>query len=387
MQADCAGVEGRFANLPASRLVATAACDGLLSCGLDPPYDKPPIALTEPAAPSLGPSLSRRAAFAAFLAVAVAWYVVAIGRTNPGFVSDFDQVWAGARALWQGKDPYMVVGPGREFAWKWPLYYPLPALVAVAPLGLLPVIVARALFAAATAGALAWAVTRDGWSRLPIFISVSFLVTVELGQWSSLYAAAFYLPALGFFGVAKPNFGCALAASASRRSTLVAIVLGALALAMISQIVQPGWYGAWLQNVRDAPHFQAPVVRPLGFLLLLAALRWRRPEARWLLALSIIPQPPSFYDQLLLVAVCRSLRESLVYAASTAVLFFYVGFNTPQPDYLSWGRLVGNATVWICYFPALILVLRRPNEGQIAVSWSSITGVLTRVTRTTRPAK
>ena len=81
------------------------------------------------------------------------------------------------------------------------------------------------------------------------------------------------------------------------------------------------------------------------------------------MALSIIPQPPSFYDQLLLVVVCLSFRESLVFATSTAVLFFYVGFNTPQPDYLSWGRLVGNATVWICYFPALIMVLRRPNEG------------------------
>ena len=304
-----------------------------------------------------------RGLFAIVIAMLVAAYVVALGRANPAFVSDFDQVWAGARALWQGKDPYLVVGPDREFPWKWPLYYPLPALVAVAPLGLLPVIAARAIFSSVTAGALAWALTRDGWSRLPIFISMAFLVTVELGQWSALYTAAFYLPALGVFGIAKPNFGFALVAGASRRNTLIAIVLGALVLALASHIMQPAWYGAWIQNVREAPHFKAPVMRPLGFLLLLAALRWRRPEARWLLALSIIPQPPSFYDQLLLVVVCLSLQESLVFATSTAVLFFYVGFNTPQPDYLSWGRLVGNATVWICYFPALIMVLRRPNEG------------------------
>jgi len=306
---------------------------------------------------------TRRALFAVGLSIAVAAYVVLLGRRNPDFVSDFDQVWAGARALWHGKDPYLVVGPGREFAWKWPLYYPLPALVAVSPLGLLPVTAARAVFAGATAGALAWGATRDGWQRLPIFISVSFLVTVELAQWSALYAAAFFLPALGVFGIAKPNFGGALAVSSSRQSTLIAIALGALVLALASYIVQPTWYGAWLQNVREAPHFKAPVLRPLGFLLLLAAVRWRRPEARWLMALSIIPQPPSFYDQLLLVVVCLSFRESLVFATSTAVLFFYVGFNTPQPDYLSWGRLVGNATVWICYFPALIMVLRRPNEG------------------------
>ena len=42
-----------------------------------------------------------------------------------------------------------------------------------------------------------------------------------------------------------------------------------------------------------------------------------------------------------------------------------VGFNVPQPDYAAWGRLVGNATVWICYFPALAMVLRRPNEGAL----------------------
>ena len=78
------------------------------------------------------PSLASRAAFAVSLALAVAVYVVALGKANPDFTSDFDQVWAGARALWEGKDPYAVVGPGREFGWNWPLYYPLPALVALA---------------------------------------------------------------------------------------------------------------------------------------------------------------------------------------------------------------------------------------------------------------
>ena len=121
----------------------------------------------------------RRILFAGALGVVVVAYVTALGLKNPEFVSDFDQVWAGARALWDGRDPYSLIGPGREFAWKWPLYYPLPALVAVAPLGLLPVIAARALFAGASAALLAWAITRDGWSRLPIFLSVSFMVTME----------------------------------------------------------------------------------------------------------------------------------------------------------------------------------------------------------------
>lgn len=307
----------------------------------------------------------QRILFAGAVALLVAAYVTALGLANPDFVSDFDQVWAGAKALWERKDPYVVVGPGREFGWRWPLYYPLPALVVVAPLGLLPVIAARAIFAGLTSGLLAWAVTRDGWSRLPIFLSVSFMVTIELGQWSALYAAAFFIPVLGLFATAKPNFAIALGASAHRVQSFFWLFSGAAALLAISLALQPGWYEAWSGNVRAAPHFQPYVLQPPGFLLLLAALRWRRPEARWLLALALIPQAPSFYDQLLLAVVCLTSRESLVFAASTVVLFFYVGFNTPQPDYESWGRLVRNGTLWICYFPALVMVLRRPNEGPL----------------------
>ena len=311
--------------------------------------------------------LFRRGLFTAAVTVAVVVYILAYGRANPDFTSDFDQVWGGARALWEGKDPYAVVGPGREYGWSWPLYYPLPALVAVAPLGLLPVLVARALFAGASAGLLAWAVTRDGWSRLPIFLSVSFMVTMELGQWSALYAAAFFLPAIGVIGVAKPNFGVALAAASSRRHAVTWLVTGTVLLLIVSQVLRPGWHEAWLANLRSAEHFKPYVARPLGFLLLLAALKWRRPEARWLLAISLVPMAPSFYDQMLLAVICLTTRESLAFAVSTIVLFFYVGFNTPQPDYSSWGRLVGNGTLWICWFPALVMVLRRPNEGEFVL--------------------
>ena len=313
------------------------------------------------------PSTDRRVLVAALIGLVCLAYVTAHSLANPDFTSDFDQVWAGARALWQGKDPYAVVGPGREFGWRWPLYYPLPALVFVAPLGLVPVIAARAIFAGSSAALLAFAVSRDGWSRLPIFISVSFMVTMELGQWSALYAAAFFLPALGAIGIAKPNFGVALAAASNRRHAITWLLAGAVVLLIACQLLRPGWHEAWLANLRAADHFKPNISRPLGFLLLLAAVKWRRPEARWLLALAVIPQAPSFYDQMLLSVICLTTRESLVFAASTVVLFFYVGFNTPQPDYESWGRLVGNGTLWICYFPALVMVLRRPNEGALPV--------------------
>lgn len=311
------------------------------------------------------PSFRARLFVALALGMASAAYAYAVGWANPDFVSDFDQIWAGARALWEGKDPYAVVGPGREFHWKWPLYYPLPALIVTAPLAFLPVLAARALFAGAGAALLAWGVTRTGWARLPIFLSVAFMVSVELGQWSMLLAAAFFLPGVAAIGMAKPNFGVALGAAAERHATWIALAAGGLTLLAISWFIQPGWPAAWLSALGAAPHFVAPVRRPLGFLLLLALARWRRPEARWLLAISLVPQAPSFYDPLLLGVVCLTVRESLLFALSTLALFFYVGFNTPQPDYASWGALVGNGAVWLCYLPALVLVMRRPNEGAL----------------------
>jgi hypothetical protein len=324
-----------------------------------------------PAAPRQAspPSPGVRLAVSAAVGLICGFYVVMLGRANPEFVSDFDQVWAGARALWEGKDPYQVVGPKREFDWRWPLYYPVPALVAVAPLGLLTVIGARAVFAGVSAALFTWAISRYNWSRWPVFLSVSFMVAVELGQWSLLFAAAFLVPAIGAIGFAKPNFGVAVAGATGELRTIMWMAVGTIALILVSQVLQPGWHETWLANLRAADHFTAPVRRPLGFLLLLAALRWRRPEARWLLALSVLPQTASFYDQMLLAVICLTSRESLIFAASTVVLFIYVGFNVPQPDYAAWGRLVGNATVWLCYFPVLVMVLRRPNEGPLPAAF------------------
>jgi hypothetical protein len=296
-----------------------------------------------------------------------------LGRANPEFVSDFDQVWAGARALWHDKDPYQVVGPGREFHWRWPLYYPVPALVAVAPLGLVSTLAARGIFAGVSAGAFTWAIFRENWNRWPVFLAISFMVSIELGQWSLLFAAAFLVPAISAFGFTKPNFGAAVAASSGDLRTIVWMALGTISLIVVSQVVEPGWHVPWLANLRAAEHFVAPAQRPLGFLLLLAALRWRRPEARWLLALSLLPQTPSFYDQMLLAVVCLTTRESLVFAVTTVILFVYVGFNVPQPNYAAWGRLVGNATVWFCYLPVLVMVLRRPNEGGLPAVFALVT--------------
>jgi hypothetical protein len=88
----------------------------------------------------------------------------------------------------------------------------------------------------------------------------------------------------------------------------------------------------------------------------LAALRWRTREARLLLAMALVPQVLFFYDQLPLFLVCRTRREALAFIGwGMAVMMVYlipafVGFGGP------WAMIA-------CYLPALVIVLRRPNEG------------------------
>ena len=319
-------------------------------------------ALSEPPR-SAPPSRSARIAIAIAVGLAAGVYVWAYARANTDFVSDFDQVWASARALWEGRDPYRVVGPRGSFLWKWPLYYPLPAVVLMAPIGLVPVVIARVLFAGLSAGLLAFAITRDGYGRLPLLLSISFITAVELVQWSPLLTAAMLLPSLAWVAVAKPNLGVAMAAYAFSPRVIAVMVAGAATLLLVSFALQPGWVAPWLANVRTAPHFVAPVMRPGGFLLLAALLRWRRPEARLLAALACVPQTPTFYDHVFVFVVPRTTRESLLLTVLTFAVYFGVAFASPFDTFQQWGDFVANATMILIYAPAAIMVLRRPNEG------------------------
>ena len=338
-------VEGLPSSRPTSETRAFNAVPQSLT-------DRPPQPLT-------------RAAIAAVISLAAGLYVWAYARANPDFVSDFDQLWASARALLEHKSPYDVVGPRGAFLWKWPLYYPLPAVVLVAPLGLLQVVAARVVFAAVSAGLFAFAITRDGFGRLLTLLSISFITAVELVQWSPLLAAGMLLPWLGWVAVAKPNLGAAMAAYAASRTALAILFVGSAILIGVSFVILPGWVGDWWANVRSAPHFVAPIVRPGGILLLAVLAKWRRPEARLLAALACVPQTPTFYDHVLVLLVARGTRESLVLVALTLAVYFSVAFAAPFDTFQQWGDFVANATLWLVYAPAAIMVLRRPNEGAV----------------------
>lgn len=322
-------------------------------------------------APDGAPPRGQRLALAVSLGVAAAAYVWLYGAFNPQHTSDFDQVWAAARALSSGENPYEVIGYAKpRFYWPWPFYYPLPAVLLAWPLGVLPVLAARAVFTGAGTGLLAWALTRDGWFRWPAFLSIPFFVSLELAQWAPLMTAALLLPWLSWAGAAKPNWGLAILAGAETPRVWGPFLTGTAVLLGASLAVQPGWIGDWLGAVRSASHFSAPLRQPFGFLMLLALLRWRRREARLLVAICLLPQTPGFYDALVLFAIPRTFRESLGLCVAGFVVFFAMVARQPWATGADWMADISRFTLWFQYLPCVAMVLRRPNEGTLPVRWA-----------------
>jgi hypothetical protein len=287
--------------------------------------------------------------------------------------SDLGQVWFAARALAQHRDPYLLIGPGREFRWKWPLYYPLTAPVSIAPLALLTQQWACALFAGISTALLVFAITRERWGLLWLVPTAAFYSALVNVQWSPLLMAAALLPPLGFLLAAKPTLGLALWVAYPSRSA----VWGAFFVLAISLALAPGWPLEWVSTVRSATHFRAPIQLPGGPILALALLRWRRPEARLLATLACVPQTLFAYETLPLFLVARSWRDALVLALTGMIAWvLIVGLDDPSRSWIQVLHFSGILILISMYLPALVMVLRRPNEGEVPAWLDRLSTVL-----------
>lgn len=292
--------------------------------------------------------------------------------SQPHFYGDFLYPWTAARAFLAGRSPYLAI-PGGPYPYTTPFAYPLPAVLLVLPLASLGYAAAGALFFALSSALLAFALTREGYHYLPIFASAPFLGAAAHAQWSPLVVGASLLPGLGFLAVCKPNLALAMA---FRRPTL-SIVLGGAVLLAASVLLRPGWPGEWLANVSRTSIHRPPVATPLGALMLLSLLRWRRPEARLLAAMACVPQLLFWSDQLPLLLVPRTLRQSLwccILSSASVNLAMFLA-RQPGSGAVTYGGitdgLVRHAQLPVLlgvYLPALVLVLRRPNTGELP-SW------------------
>ena len=70
----------------------------------------------------------------------------------------------------------------------------------------------------------------------------------------------------------------------------------------------------WIANLRTMEGHPPPLLTLAGAVLLAAALRWRREDARVVLGMAAVPQLPMFADQLPLLLVARTRVESMVLA-------------------------------------------------------------------------
>jgi hypothetical protein len=299
--------------------------------------------------------------------VSVAFLALWIRRHPTGYRADFDHLHSAARLVIAGRNPYPLIGPGRWYQNRFPLYYPLPAILLITPFALLPLDVARYAFVALTGGILGYALAAAGGTRwrYAMLASRQYVECIILAHWTPLFFAMWIVPALGAFAVAKPTIGSALVAARARRQLTVSAIVGAILLTLLSFLVQPDWISWWWRDLRTANHLVAPILLPGGFLLVAALLRWRRPEARLLLALSVPPQTPSFYDPLLIFLVATSGAEIMVLIVAGHALDYLLELRGPFATMRLAISELGRFSILFFYLPALVMVLRRPNVGTL----------------------
>ncbi len=277
---------------------------------------------------------------------------------------DFEFFWRASRLFASGINPYPL-RPGDPI-WPLPdaLFYPGPALIVAWPLHFFTMPVAAGIFFGGGSAWLAWRLSREGMWRLWALGGPAFIMAAMLGQWSPLIVAGALIPGAGFLLACKPNIG--LACFAYRPTWVGAASI--VAICLLSFALLPTWPLEWLANARyvaDHPiaEHPSPIMKPLGWVLILAIARWRQPEARLLLAMALVPQLLYFADQLPLGLVARTRGEALALSATglAAAVTWFVVLRDGAPH-------VGPAAPYVLlglYLPALIVVLRRPNEGVV----------------------
>jgi len=309
-----------------------------------------------------GPSIYARVLAAigvALAAAGIAWVKI----QQNGAQKDFGYLWYAARALLGGEDPYAVIRPGVLYFDNW-FMYPLTAALAAVPVAGLDMNAAGMIFTAAAFATLAFALSREGWDRLPVLMSFPALWCMTTGQPAPFVLAAAVAPGYAWAATLKPTLGFATFCS---RPSWRFVAVGGAAVAL-SLIVRPDWPLHWLTVTRQTAdiNYQVPVAVPGGALIALAVLRWRRGDARLVLAMGCIPQSMLMYDQFPLLLIARTRREAIIFSLWTYAVPLAMRFVTDLPPmdtkqftlpYLA--RII----TWSLYLPAVVLVLLRPNVG------------------------
>jgi hypothetical protein len=275
---------------------------------------------------------------------------------------DFSLLRFATQVALRGGNPYVAI-PGLE--------YPLPGLVLLAPWTLLPDALGSALFTFVGATAFAWALMANGYASLLGFFSPGMLFAAQVGQYPPLFAGAFAIAPLGVFLIAKPHVG--LATFVARPSWWP--VVSAVTCTTIAFALLPNWISDWraalalvgahVSGGSGAFPYTAPVLLPGGLFVLLAITRWRRPEARLLVALACVPQSMLLYETVPLALVPRGWRQASLYLVMGHLIWRYLLAQNPWPVRAEYVTASGTLYTLFILLPLTAMVLRRPNEGRI----------------------
>ena len=267
---------------------------------------------------------------------------------------DFRVWWLGANAILHGRNPYTTI----VFQHRPDFLYPLIAAIVTVPFAGIQDTIAGPLFITISCGLLAFMLTRNSWWPLLIFTSGGMFLSIIAAQFTPLLMLGFLSSNAMWLGALKPNIGLAMLAW---RPSVKGAVLMALVTA-ISLISMPSWPIAWLRALEASTYHYEPVLAFGGPLILLALIRWRRPEARLLAVMALVPSSPIVYETLPLFLIARRRIELCLLAFMSSVAYLVMaGLPPNQLDlYMQRGRWV---IVWLSYLPALAIVLARPNEA------------------------
>ncbi len=276
----------------------------------------------------------------------------------PDRSSDFDFLYDAAARLLRDENPYPAA-TGR-------FPYPMPAVLLAVPFTAIPLDLARPVFDVLVGWAFVYALWRHrGPYALLAVVSGACLFAMASGQTTPLMVAASLVPALGFLLAVKPNISAALwIARPSLRTLLAASLFLALSL-----VVLPSWpWDWWMAWPPDTTHLAPPLLRPFGFVLLLAALRWRSPEGRLILALACIPQSTLPYELVALALIPANRLEMGIYVTGSWIAVATVEALHLTDSAAEWTAAGWPVTLCAVYLPMLYLVLRR--QGSRSGPWS-----------------
>jgi hypothetical protein len=138
---------------------------------------------------------------------------------------------------------------------------------------------------------------------------------------------------------------------------------GGAVLLVISFLLEPSWFSDWTHGVTGMSYYKAPIAVKGGFILALAVLRWRDPDARLLLVLSLVPSNLILYDQLPLFLVSRRKRDTVLLFVGSWIVPIVTRMTLPEwvDQEIVRQTFMRAPVVAFLFLPALYIVLSRPS--------------------------